>query len=129
MQAITKKRLKAYLIDLTVSTTVTLATESLLEKKIKSPVFFNLVNPTLIMWSLEYAQLKCGGQTLGHRAAGVKLERTDGGDLTGSQIIKRMAYRDTVGTFGYWKNREKFEGKDGSQFPYDHSAGVKMKEV
>lgn len=129
MKAITKKRLKAYLIDLTVSTAVTLATESLLKKKIKSPVFYNLVHPTMIMWSLEYAQLKCGSQTLGYRAAGLKLERADGGDLTGSQLIKRMAYRDTVGTFSYWKRREQFEGRDGSQFPYDHSVGVKVKEV
>ncbi|MFD1415936.1 RDD family protein [Oceanobacillus jeddahense] len=129
MHSITKKRFKAYLIDLAVSTTVTLVTESLLEKKFKSDVYYNLVHPTLILWSLEYAQLKCGGQTLGYRQAGLKLESSNGANLSNNQIIKRMAYRDTVGGFIYLQNRAQFEGKDGSQFPYDHSAGVRVKEV
>lgn len=129
MQAITKKRLKAYLIDLAVSTTVTLATESLLKKKLKSDVYYNLVHPMLVQWSLEYAQLKCEGRTLGYRQAGLKLESTNGDKLSDSQIIKRMAYRDTVGGFLYLKNREHFEGRDGTQFPYDRSAGVKVKEA
>lgn len=129
MQPITKKRLRAYLIDLAVSTTVTLTVETILEKKIKSRIFHNLVSPTAIMWSLEYVQLKCGGQTLGYRQAGLKLESTDGERLSTSQIMKRMAYRDSIGTFSYLKNRKNFEGEDGSQFPYDRSVGVEVKEV
>ncbi len=129
MHDITKKRVKAYLIDLAVSTTVSLITESLLQKKFKSPAYYNLVHPTLIQWSLEYAQLKCEGRTLGYKQAGLKLESTNGEKLTSSQILKRMAYRDSIGAFSYFKNREKFEGPAGSQFPYERSAGVKVREV
>ena len=129
MQTITKKRLQAILIDIAVSTTVSLATETLLKKKIKNQVFHNLVNPTAVMWSLEYAQLKCSGRTLGYRQTGLKLESADGEKLSSSQIIKRMVYRDSIGGFLYLKNRKAFEGGDGSQFPYDLSAGVKVKEV
>ncbi|GIO22124.1 RDD family protein [Oceanobacillus sp. J11TS1] len=129
MKTITKKRMQANLIDLAVSTTVTLAAEALLKKRIKSQVFHNLVNPTAVMWSLEYAQLKSSGRTLGYRQAGLKLESVDGEKLSSSQIIKRMIYRDFIGGFSYLKNRKAFEGEDGSQFPYDLSVGVKVKEV
>lgn len=129
MRDITKKRVKAYLIDLAVSTTVSLVTESILEKKFKSPTYYNLVHPTLIQWSLEYAQLKRGGQTLGYRLTGLKLESTNGEQLTSSQVLKRMAYRDSIGAYSYFKNRERFEGEDGSQFPYEHAAGVKVREI
>ena len=40
---------------------------------------------------------------------GLTLENEDGRPLSECQIIKRMAYRDTISTFDYLKDRQAFE--------------------
>lgn len=129
MHDITKKRTKAVLIDGVIAGLVSVGVETLLKKKIKSEAFHALVTPTAVMWGLEYAQMRSGGQTYGYKKMGLKLEDEDGTELTCSQIIKRMAYRDTLSTLDYLKSREKFEGADGSVLPHDRIAGTVVREV
>ncbi|WP_339230451.1 RDD family protein [Oceanobacillus sp. FSL K6-2867] len=129
MEAITKKRTKAVFIDSVISGVASVGVEYLLKKKIKNEAFHALVTPSLVMWSLEYAQLKTCGQTLGYKTMGLALENKDGSELTCGQIIKRMAYRDTLSTFKYMKDRKVFEGENGSVLPHDEVAGTVVREV
>lgn len=119
MKSITKKRTKAFLIDLAISTAVTAGVEYILRKKIKNEAIHALVTPTVVMWTLEYAQLHQRGQTIGYKKMGLVLENEDGSELTCKQIAKRMAYRDTLSTFDYFKNRKGFEEQDGALLPHD----------
>lgn len=118
------------MIDLGVSTAVTLTSEYFLRKKIKNEAFHNLVTPTVVFWGLEYVQLRNCGQTIGYKTMGLSLENEDikNTRLTDKQILKRMAYRDTLSTFDYFKDREQFEGNDGSSFPHDRISGTIVKE-
>ncbi|TDL30827.1 RDD family protein [Jeotgalibacillus sp. S-D1] len=129
MNAITKKRTKAYFIDLAVSTIVTAGVELLLRRKVKSEFVHAVITPTAVMWSLEYIQLRQSGQTIGNRVMGLSLENGDGTELTCNQILKRMAYRDTKSTFDYLKDRKGFEGDDGSVLPHDGFANTIVKEI
>lgn len=129
MKSITKKRVAAIMIDMAVSTTVSLGVEYLLRKKVKSETVHNLVTPTLVMWGLEYVQLRKNGQTIGYKAMKLVLENEDGTKPTDAQIAKRMLYRDTISTFDYLKDRHAFEGKDGSELPHDRFAETVVKEL
>ncbi|MGM8212188.1 RDD family protein [Virgibacillus sp. W0430] len=129
MKAITKKRTKAFFIDLAVSTAVTAGVECLLRKKVKKEAIHALLTPTLVMWTLEYAQLRKTGQTIGYKQLGLTLEGEHGAKLTRRQLIKRMAYRDTVSSFSYLGNRQAFEKNEGKQLPHDFYAGTIVKEV
>ncbi|MBR3118728.1 MAG: RDD family protein, partial [Oceanobacillus sp.] len=60
---------------------------------------------------------------------GLALENENGSELTSGQIIKRMAYRDSLSTFKYMKDRKAFEGEDGSVLPHDEVAGTVVREV
>ena len=128
MESITKKRTAAFLIDTAISTAVTLGVEYFLRKKVKNEVVHALVTPTAVLWALEYAQLRQNGQTIGYKAMGLTLENKDGHPLSEGQIIKRMAYRDTLSTFDYLKNRQTFEQQHGQRLPHDSFAGTIVKE-
>ncbi|WP_067727421.1 RDD family protein [Oceanobacillus damuensis] len=128
MKSITKKRAKAYLIDLAVSSAVTAGVEYFLRKKVKNEAFHALVTPTVIMWGLEYALLRQNGQIIGYSKMGLKLETEDHSKLTCNTILKRMAYRDTLSSFDYLKNRKAFEEQDGAIFPHDRFSGTIVKE-
>lgn len=129
MKPVTKKRFKAFMVDLAISTTATAGVEYVLRKKIKNEAFHALVTPMAVMWALEYAQLRNGGKTIGYRTMGLALENEDGTDPTPNQIVKRMVYRDTISTFDYLKDREAFEAKDGTVFPHDRISGTVVKEL
>jgi uncharacterized RDD family membrane protein YckC len=128
VKPITKKRFKAYLIDVAVSTAATAGVEYLLRKKIKNEAFHALVTPTAVMWALEYAQMRSSGRTIGYKTMGLALENEDGTEPTPGQIVKRMAYRDTISTFDYLKDRESFQAQDGALFPHDRVSGTVVKE-
>lgn len=128
MKPITKKRFKAYLMDVAISTVATAGVEYLLRKKIKSEAFHALVTPTAVMWALEYAQLRNSGRTIGYKTMGLALENKDGTEPTPGQIVKRMAYRDTISTFDYLKDRDAFEAQDGALFPHDRISGTVVTE-
>lgn len=68
MKSITTKRTAAYMIDVAISTTVTFGIEYFLRKKVKNEAVHALVTPTVVMWALEYAQLRNKGQTIGYQA-------------------------------------------------------------
>ncbi|APC47280.1 RDD family protein [Virgibacillus halodenitrificans] len=129
MNEITKKRTKAFFIDLAISTAVTAGAEFILRKKIKNEAFHALVTPTVAMWSLEYAQLRRNGQTIGYKQLGLILENENGGLPTSRQILKRMAYRDTISTFAYLGNPKGFDKEEGAIMPHDHYSATKVKEV
>ncbi|WP_107948921.1 RDD family protein [Lysinibacillus parviboronicapiens] len=129
MQSITKKRTKAFLIDLAISSVVTVGVEYVLRKKVKTEVVHALVTPTVVMWALEYAQLRQNGQTIGYKKMGLALESEDGTKLTSAQLIKRIAYRDTVSTFDYVKNPKSFEKQQGEILPHDHFSHTNVKEI
>lgn len=128
VKPITKKRFKAYLIDVAISTAATAGVEYLLRKKIKNEAFHALVTPTAVMWALEYAQLQNSGRTIGYKTMGLALENEDGTEPAPGQIIKRIAYRDTISTFQYLKDRDAFEAQDGALFPHDRISGTVVKE-
>lgn len=129
MIAITKKRTKAFLIDLAISTAVTAGVEYVLRKKVKNEAVHALVTPMVVMWSLEYAQLRQNGQTIGYKKMGLALENEDGSKLSTDQILKRMAYRDTVSTIDYLKNPKAFETQQGEILPHDRFADTVVKEL
>ncbi|MFJ7737712.1 RDD family protein [Lysinibacillus sp. NPDC097287] len=129
MQSVTKKRTKAFLIDVAVSSVVTAGVEYFLRKKVKNEAVHALVTPTVVMWALEYAQLRQNGQTIGYKAMGLTLENEEGSELTSSQILKRMAYRDTVSTFDYLKDPKAFEEQDGEILPHDRFSSTVVKEL
>lgn len=128
MKRITKKRLKAYLIDLAISTAVTAGVECVLRKKVKNEAIHTLVTPTAVMWSLEYAQLIRTGQTVGYKQMGLVLETEDGQKPTPGQILKRMAYRDTIGGFKYIGNPKSFDEREGEVMPHDRYTHTKVRE-
>jgi len=128
MKSITKKRTKAILIDTVVSSLVTVGIECLLRKKIKNSAVHTIVTPTVVMWGLEYFQLRQGGQTVGYKVMGLELSSEDGKGLTTEQIAKRLMYRDTKSTLDYLKNRQSFEGIDGSQLPHDRYTNTIVRE-
>ncbi|MBH9788093.1 RDD family protein, partial [Clostridioides difficile] len=68
MESMTKKRTAAFLIDTAVSTAVTFGVEYFLRKKVKNEAVHALVTPTVVLWALEYAQLRKNGQTIGYKA-------------------------------------------------------------
>ncbi|MFG6147698.1 RDD family protein [Halobacillus sp. B23F22_1] len=129
MTTISKKRTAAIFIDFAISTAVTVSVEKLLRKKIKNEAVHALVTPTLVMWVLEYGQLKRCGQTAGYKMMGLALENEDGGEPTSNQLLKRLAYRDTVSSFRYLKDRKGFTEEDGALLPHDRYAGTIVKEV
>ncbi|WP_337019716.1 RDD family protein [Oceanobacillus massiliensis] len=129
MESITKKRTKAYLIDLAISTALTAGFEYFLRKKVKNEAVHALVTPTVIMWSLEYAQLLKCGQTAGYKKMGLTLKNTQGLTPSPGQIVKRMAYRDTLSSLDYLKNRKKFDEQEGAVLPHDRFAGTVVKEI
>ncbi|RUL48707.1 MULTISPECIES: RDD family protein [Lysinibacillus] len=129
MKSITKKRTKAFIIDLAISGVVTAGVEYVLRKKIKNEAFHHLVTPTAVLWGLEYAQIRKGGQTIGYKAAKLALQNEDGSPLTCQQITKRMVYRDIVSTFDYLLKRQDFEQEDGALLPHDRVARTIVKEV
>lgn len=129
MKELTKKRVKAYVIDSIIATAVSYGVEYFLRKKVKSEFIHNVVTPTAVLWGMEYAQLKCTGQTIGYKMVGLTIESEDGSKPSCEQLIKRIAYRDTIGTFIYLKDREAFEGVDGSQLAQDRFARTVVREV
>lgn len=129
MKNITKKRTKAFLIDLAISSAVTAGVEYVLRKKIKNEAFHAIVTPTVVLWSLEYAQLRKSGQTYGYKKMGLTLEDQEGKALDCKQIVKRMAYRDIWSTIDYIKDRKGFEQGEGELLPHDKYAGTIVKEV
>ncbi|MFY0517904.1 RDD family protein [Lysinibacillus sp. UGB7] len=129
MKSITKKRTKAFLIDMAISTAVTAGVEYFLRKKVKNEAVHALVTPTVVMWALEYVQLRQNGQTIGYKKMGLALEHEDGSQPTSNQILKRMAYRDTVSTFDYLKNPKAFEKQQGEILPHDRFSETIVKEL
>lgn len=126
MDKLTKKRGKSLAIDMAVSGALTAVVEPLLRKKIKQEWVHALVTPTALFWGLEYLQLKTRGQTLGQQAAGIKIESTDGGELTDAQIFKRLAHRDSIMPLEWFRER----GQDqGAQMPHDRFAHTFVKEI
>ena len=129
MKSITKKRTKAFFIDLAISTVVGAGVEYVLRKKVKNEAIHAMITPTVVMWSLEFAQLRKNGQTVGYKTMGLELANENGSKLTTPQIIKRMAYRDTVSTFDYLKNPKAFALQNGQLLPHDNFSGTVVKEV
>ncbi|KOP80444.1 RDD family protein [Lysinibacillus sp. FJAT-14745] len=129
MNSISKKRTKAFLIDIAISSAVTAGVEYILRKKVKNEAIHAIVTPTVVMWSLELAQLRKKGQTVGYKKMGLVLENENGTRLTSTQIIKRMAYRDSISTFDYLKNPKAFEQQNGQLLPHDSFSGTVVKEV
>lgn len=119
MKPITKKRTWAVLIDMAASSLVTSALEPLLRKKVKDETLRYIVIPTFTTWGLEYAQLKCSGQTIGYKVMGLTLESEDEAPLTSNQILKRIAYRDFASTIAYMKDNENFSQQDGRSLAQD----------
>lgn len=129
MNPISKKRTKAFLIDIAISSAVTAGVEYILRKKVKNEAIHAIVTPTVVMWSLELAQLRKKGQTVGYKKMGLVLENKNGTRVTSSQIIKRMAYRDSISTFDYLKNPKAFEQQNGQLLPHDSFSGTVVKEI
>lgn len=129
MESITKKRMKAFLIDLAISSALTAGVEYFLRKKVKSEMVHAVVTPIIVMWTLEYAQLRKSGKTIGYKKMRLELESQEDSELTSSQIIKRMGYRDTVSTIDYLKSPKTFEEKAGSILPHDRFSGTVVKEL
>ena len=129
MKSVTKKRTKAFLIDVAVSSVITAGVEYFLRKKVKNEAVHAFVTPTVVMWALEYTQLRRNGQTIGYKAMGLTLENKEGSELTSCQILKRMAYRDTVSTFDYLKDPKEFEKQDGEILPHDLFSSTVVKEL
>jgi uncharacterized RDD family membrane protein YckC len=129
VKTLTKKRTKAILIDLAISSAVTAGVEYFLRKKVKSEAVHTLITPTIVMWALEYAQLRKSGQTVGFKKMGLVLVNENGAELTSRQIIKRMGYRDTVSTLDYIKSRKTFEAQEGAVLPHDRFSGTEVREL
>lgn len=129
MKSITKKRTKAFMIDVAISSVVTAGVEYFLRKKIKNEAVHTFVTPMAVMWALEYAQLRQNGQTIGYKKMGLALENEEGSELTSCQILKRMAYRDTLSTFDYLKDPKQFEKEEGEILPHDRISSTVVKEL
>lgn len=123
-----KKRLKAMAIDLAISTGVTVILDPLLRNKVENKAAYDVIVPTAVFWGLEYAQLLARGQTVGHKAAGIIIDTTDGSAISSEQIIKRILHRDSISTFSYLKDRGKYEFYEGTKLPHDLYADTVVKE-
>lgn len=71
MNELTKKRLKAMLIDMAVSS----AFEPLVKKKAKTGYVPNVIMPSVVLWGLEAAEIGLAGQTLGQKAMASSLSQ------------------------------------------------------
>ncbi|WOV83139.1 RDD family protein [Sporosarcina jeotgali] len=129
MKPITKKRMKAYFIDLALSAAVIGVSEYFLRKKVKNEAIHALVTPSVVMCTLECVQLVRSGQTVGYKKMGLVLESENGTDLNTKQLLKRTFYRDTFNTFQFIGNRQGFEKDDGKVLPHDSYAGTIVKEI
>lgn len=128
MNKLMKKRLKAMAIDIAISTGVTLVLDPLIRKRIKNKAAYDVIVPTVVFWGLEYAQLRAKGQTVGHKAAGIVIDTTDGSALGTEQIMKRLMHRDSISTLSYLADREKFAFYEGTKLPHDLYADTVVKE-
>lgn len=128
MNKLMKKRMKAMAIDMAISMGVSIALEPLVRNKLKNKAAYDAVAPTLIFWGLEYAQLRMSGQTVGHKAAGIVIDTTDGSALSSEQIFKRLMHRDTISILSYLKDRGKYDFYEGTKFPHDLYADTVVKE-
>lgn len=128
MNKLMKKRLKAMAIDIAISTGVTLVLDPLIRRRIKNKAAYDVIVPTVVFWGLEYAQLLARGQTVGHKAAGIIIDTTDGSAISSEQIIKRILHRDSISTFSYLKDRGKYEFYEGTKLPHDLYADTVVKE-
>lgn len=128
MNKLMKKRLKAMAIDIAISTGVTLVLDPLIRKRIKNKAAYDVIVPTVVFWGLEYAQLRMKGQTVGHKAAGIVIDTTDGSALGTEQIMKRLMHRDSISTLSYLADREKFAFYEGTKLPHDLYADTVVKE-
>ena len=129
MNDLTKKRLKAMLIDMAVSSAVSAALEPLVKKKVKSDFVPNVIMPSVVLWGLEAAEIGLAGQTLGQKTMGIKIVTKDGGKPTTCQLLKRAMYRDSFSSISYLKDRKSFEENGGAVFPHDRYAGTLAKEL
>jgi hypothetical protein len=129
LKELTKKRIKAYVIDSIISTTVTFGVEYFLRKKVKNEFVHNVITPSVVFWGLEYAQLRKSGQTIGYKLNELSLESEDGSKPSCEQLVKRIAYRDTVGPFKYLKDPKAYINEDGSVFAQDRFAGTVVKDI
>lgn len=129
MQIITKRRLKAYFIDLAVATAITAGIECILRKKIKSEVVHIAVTPLIVPLALEYLQFKRNGQTCGYKTMGLILESEDGSKLTNKQITQRMFYNQAISSFKYMVHPAKYLKGDGHILPHDNVANTIVREI
>ena len=129
MNSLAKKRAKAILIDTAISTGVSFAAETVLRKKVKSEFALIVLMPTLVLWGLEYAQLRLSGQTIGQKALGIEIQSEDGGEPTSEQILKRVVHRDFASSFVYLRDRSKYDAYEGAKFPHDLYSHTFVKEV
>lgn len=128
MDKLMKKRVKGILIDTAISTAVSVAVEQAVKKKVKNSFFQTAVAPAVVLYGLEYVQLRKSGQTIGEKAAGIKIHSETGEELTPKQIVKRMVHRDTLSSLIYLKNPKKYN-TTGAKFPHDVYAETVVKEV
>ena len=129
MDKLMKKRVKGILIDTAISTAVSVAVEQAVKKKVNNSFFQTAVAPALVLYGLEYALLRKSGQTIGQKAAGIKIQSESGRELTPKQIVKRMLHRDTVSSMMYLKDWKKYNASGGAKFPHDVYAETVVKEV
>lgn len=129
MNELTKKRMKAILIDTVISTVVSSALEPLLKKKTKSSFVYTVVSPSVVFWGLEYAQLRLSGQTIGQKLMNIEVQNENGGEPTSEQILKRMVHRDMVSSIVYLKDRAAYDVYQGEKFPHDLYAHTMVKEL
>ncbi len=128
MKKLMKQRIKAMAIDTAITMGITFALDPLLRNKLKNKAAYDAIAPTLIFWGLEYTQLRTSGQTIGHKAAGIVIDTTDGSALSSSQIVKRLIHRDTISTISYLRDREKYDFYEGTKLPHDVYANTVVKE-
>lgn len=128
MNRLMKKRIKAMAIDTAITMGATALLEPLVRNKLKNKGVYDAVAPSLIFWGLEYAQMRLSGQTIGHKAAGIVIDTTDGSELTSGQILKRLIHRDTVSTLSYLRDRAKYDFYEGTKMPHDLYADTVVKE-
>ena len=129
MDNLMKKRVKGILIDTAISTAVSVAVEQAVKKKVKNSFLHAMVVPSLVLYGLEYAQLRKSGQTIGQKAMGIEIQSETGKELTPEQIVKRMVHRDTVSSIVYLKDPKKYNASGGAKFPHDVYAKTVVKEV
>lgn len=128
MNRLMKKRMKAMAIDTAVTMGITALLEPVVRNKLKNKAVYDAVAPSLIFWGLEYAQMRLSGQTIGHKAAGIVIDTTDGSEMTSTQILKRLVHRDSISTISYLRDRQKYDFYEGTKLPHDLYADTVVKE-